>query len=110
MVIGVRDQLSEERKPWYASVDELGKAVAKYLRGEVVAGWEPREDVINRIAQLKLDFGSLESLVLVRHGLLLTTWLQHETGLDDPFWFWSNLRMADALEFDLKEKSLRRIR
>ena len=106
----VRDQLIEVKRPWYASADEHANAVAKYLEGEVVEGWEPREDVVTRTAQLKLDFGSLESLVLVSHGLLLTTWLDHEIGLDDPFSFWSNLRMPDAWEFNLEEKSLDRIR
>ena len=96
------------KKPWYASADELGNAMAKYLRGEVVEEWEPREDVIARIAQLKF-FESLESLVLVSHGLLPTTWLHHEIGLDDPFRFWSNLRMPDAWKLDLKEKSLEHI-
>ncbi len=109
MVTGVRDQLSEVKKPWYASADELENAVAKYLNGEAVEEWEPREDVIARIAQLKLEFGSLEGLVLVSHGLLLTTWLHYEIGLDDPFRCWSNLRIPDAWEFNLKEKSLERI-
>jgi broad specificity phosphatase PhoE len=108
-VTDVRNQLSEVKKPWYASADEHANAVANYLRGEVVQGWESREDVITRIAQLKLDFESLESLVLVSHGVLLTTWLDHEIGLDDPLSFWSDLRMPDAWELNLEEKSLERI-
>ena len=52
VVVDVRDQLSEVEKPWYASADEHTNAVAKYLNGEVVEGWERREDVISRIAQL----------------------------------------------------------
>jgi hypothetical protein len=72
MTAGVRDQLGEVKKPWYASGDEHTNAVAKYLEGDVVEGWEGREDVIRRIAQLRPDFGSSESHVLVSHGLLLT--------------------------------------
>jgi len=109
VVAGVRDQLSEVKKPWYASADEHTSAVAKYLKGEVVEGWERREDVIRRIAQLKSDFGSSESLVLVSHGLLLTTWLDHGIGLNDPLSFWSNLRMPDAWVADFEDKSLERI-
>ena len=109
VVIGVRDQLIEVRKPWYTSADQHSNAVANYLRGGVVEGWECRQDVMERITQLKADVRSVERLVLVTHGVLLTTWLDHEIGLHDPFSFWSNLRMPDAWEFDLEEKSLERI-
>ena len=109
VVADVRDQLSEVKKPWYPSVDELTDAVVKYLRDEHVNGWEPHEDVITRISQLKLGFGSPEGLVLVSHGLLLTSWILHELRLPDPFSFWSDLRMPDAWEFDLDKMSLDRI-
>ena len=109
VVAEVRSQLSEVKKPWYASSDEHTNAVAKYLRGEVVAGWEHREAVIARIAQLKLGFASLDRVALVTHGLFITTLLHQDIGLNDPFSFWSNLRMPDAWEFDLDEKSFGRI-
>jgi broad specificity phosphatase PhoE len=105
----VRSQLSEVKKPWYASADEHANAVVEYLRNDVVAGWEHREAVIARIAQLKLDFGSFDSIVLVSHGLFITTWLDHEIGLDDPFSFWTNLRMPDAWELDPDKQSFDRI-
>ena len=104
-----RDELSEVKKPWYASADEHTNAVAEYLRGEVVEGWERHEDVLSRIAHLKSDFGSSERLVLVSHGLLLTIWLDHEIGLNDPLSFWSGLRMPDAWVADFDHKSLQRI-
>ena len=109
VVAEVRSQLSEVKKPWYASSDEHTNTVAKYLRGEVVAGWEHREAVIARIAQLKLGFASLDRVALVTHGLFITTLLHQDIGLNDPFSFWSNLRMPDAWEFDLDEKSFGRI-
>ncbi len=109
VVAGVRDQLSEVKKPWYASADEHTNAVSKYLKGEVVEGWERHEDLFSRIAQLKSEFGSSDNLVLVSHGLLLTTWLDHEIGLNDPLSFWSNLRMPDAWVADFEDKSLERI-
>ena len=109
LVANVRDQLSEVGKPWYASADEVMNATSKYLQGEVVEGWERREDVTRRIAQLKSDFGSWESLVLVSHGVFLTTWLDQEIGLDEPFTFWSDLRMPDAWELDFDENSLERV-
>jgi broad specificity phosphatase PhoE len=109
LVAGVRDQLGEVKKPWYASADEHRHAIAEYIKGKVVEGWERREDVISRVSKLKSDIGSSESLVLVSHGLLLTTWLDHEIGLHDPLLFWSNLRMPDAWVADFEDKSLERI-
>jgi broad specificity phosphatase PhoE len=104
-----RDQLCEVKKPWYASADAHADAVSDYLTGKVVKGWEHRQAVIARIAQLQLDFGSVDSIVVVSHGLFITTWLDHEIGLNDPYSFWSTLQMPDALELDLDEKSFRRI-
>lgn len=109
VVATVRVQLCEVKKPWYASANEVTNATDNYLNGEVVQGWEPREDVISRITQLKSDFGASESLVLVSHGVFLTTWLDQEIGLDDPFSFWSDLRMPDAWEFDFDETSIKRL-
>jgi broad specificity phosphatase PhoE len=104
-----RSQLGEVQKPWYSSPDEHANAVVRYLRGDVVAGWEHRNAVIARMARLQSSFGSIDPVVLVSHGLFITTWLDHETGLDDPYWFWTNLRMPDAWELDLDEKSCSRI-
>jgi broad specificity phosphatase PhoE len=106
---GVRPQLSEVKKPWYASADEHAAAVEKYLSGEAVEDWEPRDAVVSRITQLKSDFGSLESVALVSHGLLITTWLHSEISLDDPFSFWSDLRFPDAWELSVDQKSFARI-
>ena len=62
VVAGVRDQLSEVKKPWFASADDHTNAVAKYLKGEVVEGWERRDDVISRIAQLSLTLDPRRAL------------------------------------------------
>ncbi|HLN15886.1 MAG TPA: histidine phosphatase family protein [Acidimicrobiales bacterium] len=105
----VREQLSEVKRAWYATPDDLAQAAASYLRGEVVGGWERRDDVIARLAPLQADVTPGARLVVVSHGMLLTTWLDHELGLEDPMSFWSNLQMPDAWELDLEEKSLQRI-
>jgi broad specificity phosphatase PhoE len=110
VVASVRDQLGEVKKPWYDSAHEHSNVVATYLKGEVVQGWERREDVLSRIARLRSELDASERLVLVSHGVLLTTWLDHEIGLDDPLAFWSDLLMPDAWECDFDEKSLKRIR
>ncbi len=106
---GIRAQLSEVKKPWYASADEHADAVEKYLSGEAVDDWESRDAVVRRITQVKSNFGSLENLALVSHGLLISTWLHSEIGLDDPFSFWSDLRMPDAWELSVDQESFVRI-
>jgi broad specificity phosphatase PhoE len=105
----VREELGEVEKPWYPTTDELTQAVASYLGGEIVAGWERREDVIARLSPLRADVGPGERLAVVSHGVLLTVWLNDEGVLEDPFAFWSELRTPDAWELDLEDKSLQRI-
>ncbi len=100
----VREELSEVKKPWYPTVEEHAKAVASYT------GWERREDVVARLALLETDFDSpQDDLIIVSHGVLLTILLDHQIGLADPFWFWSNLRMPDVWLADFEEKSLERL-
>ncbi len=110
--VRVRPELAEVTKPWYPTSGELADAVASYLRGDIVEGWEPRADVIARLARLtpvEADLRASERAVVVSHGVLITTWLDHAIGLEDPYSFWSNLRTPDAWELDLGEESLRRI-
>jgi broad specificity phosphatase PhoE len=107
--IRIREELSEVKKPWYASADENERAVRRFLKGEAIDGWESREDALGRLARLKAELGSSERVVLVTHGVILTTWLVHEIGLDDPFSFWSNLRIPDAWELDVEGGSLERV-
>lgn len=108
--IQVREQLTEVKKPRYVTADEQADAVAGYLKGEPVRGWERRDEVVSRLAVLETDFTSLEGdLIVVSHGVLLTTWLDHHRGLADPHGFWSNLRMPDVWVVDCEESSLERI-
>lgn len=51
-------------------------AIDRYLKGEVIQGWEHPEDILARIAQLRLDFRSSDRehrSCLVSHGLFFTT-------------------------------------
>jgi broad specificity phosphatase PhoE len=105
----VRDELGEVRKPWYATTDDLREAVSRYVGGDAVEGWERHEDVTARLNLLQADISAGERLVVVSHGVVLTTWLALYGVLDDPFAFWSDLRTPDAWELDLEEKSLERI-
>jgi len=109
VAVQVREQLSEVKRPWYTEPDELAGAVAAYLDGEAVEGWERREDAVARVAALKDEGQPQERVIMVSHGVLLTTWLHHEIGLDDPFRFWSDLRVPDAWQLDPEAKSLERV-
>jgi broad specificity phosphatase PhoE len=106
----VRDQLSEVEKPWYGSADEHADAVARYLRGDQIRGWERRAGVLDRLGQLNSDIASVERPVLVTHGVLLTTWLDHQIGLADPASFWAEMEMPDAWAVDTDARSVHRIR
>jgi broad specificity phosphatase PhoE len=109
VVARVRPTLREVARAWYAEPDVFAAAAAHYLNGDVVAGWEPREDVLARLGPLLADLTPAVRLVVVSHGLLMTTWLDHQIGLEDPYSFWSQLRMPDAWELDLEDKSLERV-
>lgn len=108
-VARVREQLREVDRPRYADPDDLANALKAYLEGKATDGWERREEALARLALLEADAAGLRCLVVVSHGLLITTWLQHHLDLDDPFSFWSGLRTPDAWEFDPEERSLRRL-
>jgi broad specificity phosphatase PhoE len=105
----LRPQLGEVEKPWYPTTDELREAVASYLGGDVVEGWERRENVMARLDLLEADVSPGDLIAVVSHGVLLTLWLDRLGALEDPFAFWSDLRTPDAWKFDLDEKLLERI-
>jgi broad specificity phosphatase PhoE len=108
-VTHVKEQLSEVSRPWYSDSDDLAGAVKRYLSGDAVEGWEDCDVVIERLASLEAEFAAWERPVVVGHGVLLTTWLDHLLGLEDPFLFWLNLRMPDAWVLGLEARSLERI-
>ena len=103
-------QLSEVVTPWCITADDQARAVASYLKGETLHGWEHRDDVGARLAVLESDFTYLEEdLTIVSHGVLLTTLLDRQIGLKDAYGFWANLRMPDAWVADFEDRSLQRI-
>ncbi len=109
LVPNIREELGEVKRSWYSDPDELAGAVASYLTGGEVEGWERRDVTIDRIRSLEPDFRLWERSVVVSHGILMTTWLDLLIGLDDPFSFWSDLRMPDAWELSLEAKSFERV-
>ncbi len=105
----VRHELGEVRRPWYPSAGALRAAVSVYLRGGEVEGWEPHEDVLNRVASVQREVPTTGRVVLVSHGVLITTWLAIAVRLDDPFRFWEAPRLPDAWAVDFGTGALERI-
>ena len=109
VAVHVLERLREVERPWYAEPDELNLAAARYLRGEVVEGWERRQDVIARLSSLMPGGTPGERVVIVSHGILMTTWIHHEIGLEYPYRFWSDLRLPDAWELHPGQHLLQRV-
>ena len=98
----VRSQLSEVQKPGMPRLRRT--RTRRQLSRGATSWWDgAHEPVIARIAQFKLGFGSFDNIVLVSHGLFITTWLDHEIRLADPFCFLDQRGMPDAWELDLDE-------
>jgi hypothetical protein len=68
VAIRVREQLSEVKKPRYITAEDHARAVASYLMGETVLGWERRDDGVARLAWLETDFNSIEGSPDTRLG------------------------------------------
>jgi broad specificity phosphatase PhoE len=105
----VRRELVEVTKPWYRTPEQHAAAAAGYLGGESLHGWESRVDVSRRLGVMEAELEGVERTAFVSHGMLLTLWVDHVIGLEDPFAFWSGLRHPDAWELDLDARSLERI-
>ena len=105
----IRPELDEVTKPWYGTSEQHAAAVAGYLGGETVLGWECRDDVTRRLGVPQAELEGMDRTAVVSHGVLLTLWVDHVVGLEDPCAFWSGLRLPDAWELDMDARSLERI-
>jgi broad specificity phosphatase PhoE len=104
--IRCRDELNEVARPWYSQPQELTDAMAAYLSGDDMAGWEPHDQVADRVARVLSELSSAGRVAIVSHGALLTALVDWQIGLEHPFEFWSGLRMPDVWKID--GKSVRR--
>ena len=83
----------EVDRPWYDDAADMVRDAARWFAGETLAGWEPFADGVGRFGQ---SIGDAD--VVVTHGTVMTAWLMSLGLVDDPFAFWSDLRMPDAWE------------
>jgi broad specificity phosphatase PhoE len=83
-----------------------------YVSGVDHDDWEPRADVVARfdagIEEWQRVAGA-RPVVVASHGMAMTLWLTAAIGLRDPGAFWSELRMPDPMEIDLRARTVRRI-
>jgi broad specificity phosphatase PhoE len=96
------DRLREVVRPW---IGAGYRAMAhRYLRGEVLDGWEPHAEVAERVAAAVDDAvarAAEAATVVVTHGLALSLHLGHELGADfDRESFWSRLAFPDSWVLD----------
>ena len=60
----------------------------------ILPGWEPHEEVVERIHAVVVEFGS--DAVYVGHGTALTLYFKHRSRNLDAYTFWAELRNPDA--------------
>lgn len=93
----IDQRLREVERPWI----DMGfaEAVARYLTGETVEGWETRDLVVRRIDDAIRHLASKGPTAIVTHGTAMTVYLDRVATIR-PVSFWSNLTMPDAWLFD----------
>jgi broad specificity phosphatase PhoE len=87
------ERLREVRRPWI--IEDFDGAVSRYLQGETIEGWEPAEQVIERVAAALVSHSSEGPIGVVTHGTAMACFLGAR-GWVSPVPFWSALTMPDA--------------
>jgi 2,3-bisphosphoglycerate-dependent phosphoglycerate mutase len=105
----------EVRRPHVWSDDYDYRTVARaYVEGVDHAGWEPRDQVVNRFGAAVARHAALASarnqtLVIGTHGLAPTVWLATVLPLDpSPAQFWAALGFPDVIDVDLAGRTASR--
>ena len=100
--------LREVDRPW---TDGDYRAVAReYLRTGASPGWEPRDDVLERISAALARYWRPEgTTIAVGHGLAMSVWAANAVQGVDAVQFWDSLRFPDAWLFAEEGATLHRI-
>lgn len=94
------DDVHEVRRPWRSGDEEYKALARRYLGGEPIADWEPRQAVVERMsAAIDRVRARAPFAIVVTHGLALTTYLASVLGEHDAIPFWEGLAMPDAWHF-----------
>lgn len=101
--IRIETELREVERPW--TEGDYAAAVRRYLAGEALAGWEPRDQALARVRScidgiVKRHEGL--DVAIVSHGLALTLYLAALLDLDGAkaHELWSRIRFPDVAVLD----------
>ena len=88
----IDERLREVERPWS---DDLHGPLARYLRSEVVPGWEPQADAAARVRAVAGEHGRA---IYVTHGTVLSLYVASIVRVIDAMQFWTDLTNPDAWE------------
>lgn len=94
-----------EGRAWAGSADAYREQVQRYLRGEAIDSWEPKDRAQRRVRACIdgiLADDSSSRVAVVSHGLILTLYLDDLLKLDGPaaYELWSAIRFPDVAVVD----------
>ena len=99
--------LREVERPW--TDGDYRTAARAYLRSGSAPGWEPRDEVLGRVATGLVDHWRPEgTTIAVGHGLAMSIWAAEAIDGLDAIGFWENLRFPDAWLYT-EDGTLRRV-
>ena len=83
----------------------MDDAVASYLAGKPVEGWEALDAAVDGFDGAVAELVSSSApgvVVVVSHGTVMSAWLAHKVPGIDPVGFWKGLQLPDAWRVDLE--------
>lgn len=99
-------RLNEVHRPPVAGSGAFTRSVWDYLAGSSIAGWEPRQSVVERMHAAVEDALANGASGIVSHGTAIALFLEH-LGLVRAPEFWSDLTSPDAWLVD--EPAIKRL-
>ncbi|MEX2158809.1 MAG: histidine phosphatase family protein [Dehalococcoidia bacterium] len=101
LAIRIERALGEVERPWTNAVYE--DLVRRYLAGEPVEGWEPRDAALGRVRSCIDAIVTIgEDAAVVSHGLALTLYVSDLLDLDADasYELWRSIRFPDVAIVD----------
>ncbi len=109
--VRVDPRFGEVAKRWYDDDREHRDATSRFLRGQVVEGWERQDDALDRFTSALDDLSDVgaDRLVVVSHGTMMSLWIANRIPTVDPVEFWLGLQLPDAHLVDSTDGTLERL-
>lgn len=104
----VSADLREVERPW--TDGDYRAAAREYLRSGAEPGWEPREEVLDRVSAALAEHWRPEgTTIAVGHGLAMSIWATDAVEGLDVVEFWEGLTFPDAWLFAEDSATFRRV-